>query len=147
MNMEAENLKIADVIEKTLSKNDTGETGSHQAGIAIPKKKEILSFFPDLDKKTKNPRIKLNFTDSSGKIWEFSFIYYNNKFFGGTRNEYRLTGTTRYIKKYSLKEGDIITFNKYENNQYTIGYTEEENSPEISENIIILGKTWRTVRI
>ena len=86
MNMEDKKLKIVDVIEKTLSRNDTGETGSHQAGIAIPKKKGILSFFPDLDNKIKNPRILLNFTDSSGKLWEFSFIYYNNKYFDGTRN-------------------------------------------------------------
>ena len=32
-------------VEKILSRNDTGETGGHQAGIHVPKKKEILSFF------------------------------------------------------------------------------------------------------
>ena len=130
-----------------MSRNDTGETGSHQAGIAIPKRKEILSFFPDLDIKTKNPRIELNFEDSRGRIWEFSFIYYNNKYFGGTRNEYRLTGTTRYIKEYFLKEGDIITFKKYENNQYRIGNNEEKYFPETSGDILILGNSWRVVRI
>ena len=33
-------------IEKTLSKNDTGETGGHQAGILVPKEPDILGFFP-----------------------------------------------------------------------------------------------------
>ena len=134
-------------IEKTLSRNDTGETGSHQAGIAIPKKKEILSFFPDLDKNIYNPNITINFKDSNGKDWDFRFIYYNNKFFGRTRNEYRLTWTTGFIKNYALKEGDIITLSKYKNDQYSIGFTEKKYSPETPENILILGNSWRTVRI
>ena len=142
-------MEIINAIEKTLSRNDTGETGSHQAGIAIPKITEILSFFPDLDKKIKNDNIQMNFKDSSGKTWEFKFIYYNNKFHGdgGTRNEYRLTRTTGFIKNYALKEGDIITLSKYKNDQYSIGLTENKSSPETQEEILILGKSWRTVRI
>ena len=142
-------MRIINSIEKTLSRNDTGETGSHQAGIAIPKITEILSFFPDLDKKIKNDNIQMNFKDSSGKTWEFKFIYYNNKFHddGGTRNEYRLTRTTGFIKNYALKEGDIITLSKYKNDQYSIGFTENKSSPEAPEDILILGNSWRTVRI
>ena len=77
------------------------------------------------------------------------FIYYNNKFHdeGGTRNEYRLTGTTGFIKNYALKEGDIITLSKYKNDQYSIGLTENKSSPETPEDILILGNSWRTVRI
>ena len=142
-------MRTINAIEKTLSKNDTGETGSHQAGIAIPKITEILSFFPDLDKKIKNDNIQMNFKDSSGKTWEFKFIYYNNKFHddGGTRNEYRLTKTTGFIKNYALKEGDIITLSKYKNDQYSIGFTENKSSPETPGDILILGNSWRTVRI
>jgi len=142
-------MEIINAIEKTLSRNDTGETGSHQAGIAIPRITEILSFFPDLDKKIKNDNIQMNFKDSSGKTWEFKFIYYNNKFHddGGTRNEYRLTRTTGFIKNYALKEGDIITLSKYKNDQYSIGFTENKSSPEAPEDILILGNSWRTVRI
>jgi hypothetical protein len=142
-------MEIINAIEKTLSRNDTGETGSHQAGIAIPKITEILSFFPDLDKKIKNDNIQMNFKDSSGKTWEFKFIYYNNKFHddGGTRNEYRLTRTTGFIKNYALKEGDIITLSKYKNDQYSIGFTENKSSPETPGDILILGNSWRTVRI
>ena len=142
-------MEIINAIEKTLSRNDTGETGSHQAGIAIPRITEILSFFPDLDKKIKNDNIQMNFKDSSGKTWEFKFIYYNNKFHddGGTRNEYRLTRTTGFIKNYALKEGDIITLSKYKNDQYSIGFTENKSSPGTLEDILILGNSWRTVRI
>ena len=92
-------------ITKVLSKNDTGETGGHQAGILVPKDPNILAFFPPLDSSTKNPRVRLNFFDPQGSLWKFSFIYYNNYFFGGTRNEYRLTWMTALIRNYNLKAG------------------------------------------
>ena len=47
-------MKIIKRITKTLSANDTGETGANQAGILIPKQPEILSYFPDLDGTIKN---------------------------------------------------------------------------------------------
>ena len=95
-------------ISKILSANDTGDTGAHQAGILVPKLIEILSFFPTLDKNEKNPRAMLTFTDENGSFWEFAFIYYNNRFFGGTRNEYRLTRMTKYFKENNLKPGDEL---------------------------------------
>jgi len=95
-------------IEKVLSANDTGETGGHQAGICVPKASNILSFFPLLNAKLKNPREVLDVTDDSGRVWVFAFIYYNNRFFGGTRNEYRLTGMTAFLRDYNLKAGDKI---------------------------------------
>lgn len=96
-------------ISKILSANDTGETGGHQAGILIPKDNDILSFFPILsDLNEKNPRVRLTFTDASGDKWNFNFIYYNNKFYGGTRNEFRLTEMTKYIKTNNLNAGDTI---------------------------------------
>ncbi len=95
-------------VSKMLSGNDVGKTGTHQAGILIPKRQEILDFFPPLDKNQKNPRIELQFTDDEERIWKFSYIYYNNRFFGGTRNEFRLTWMTKYIKSNNLKIGDEI---------------------------------------
>lgn len=96
-------------LHKILSKNDTGETGGHQDGFHIPKTEEALSFFPNLDKRTKNPRAQISFRDpETNEHWSFSFIYYNNKFFGGTRNEYRLTRVARYIKSKGLSSGDIV---------------------------------------
>ena len=42
----------------------------------------------------------------------FWFVYYNNKFFGGTRNEYRLSKTKAFIKKYKLTAGDALIFKR-----------------------------------
>ncbi len=95
-------------IEKILSANDTGETGGHQAGICVPKAENILSFFPLLNPKLKNPRQVLDIIDDAGTLWSFNFIYYNNRFFGGTRNEYRLTGMTAFFRAFNLKAGDKI---------------------------------------
>ena len=134
-------------IQKTLSRNDTGENGSHQAGILIPKKDEILCFFPELDKKIKNPRHGLSFTDSFGVKWLFSFIYYNNSFFGGTRNEYRLTGMTRFIKAYNLKAGDKLIMNRNENGFYTIEYSLVEDIQIDSREVLKLGNSWKIIKI
>jgi hypothetical protein len=95
-------------IEKTLSANDTGETGGHQAGLLVPKTAGVLRFFPQLDATRKNPRAKLDVIDDAGREWTFSFIYYNNAFFGGTRNEYRLTGMTAFFRAFNLKTGDKV---------------------------------------
>ena len=105
-----EETKVA-AISKVLSANDTGETGGHQAGICVPRGSDVLSFFPDLGNATKNPRVSLDFIDACGQSWTFNFIYYNNKFHSptGTRNEYRLTGLTRYFRENGLRSGDEIT--------------------------------------
>ena len=105
----------------TLSANDTGETGAHMAGVYIPKNEEVLSFFPQLDKNKKNPRVSLTFEDQEGKQRKFNFVYYNNKFHSsGTRNEYRLTGMTEFIRSSKLKEGDAIEFSKTNSNKFKI---------------------------
>jgi hypothetical protein len=107
-------------ISKTLSANDIGGTGAHQAGMHIPKAGDILAFFPPLNPKEKNPRHLLLFYDENNVRWEFSFIYYNNKFFGGTRNEYRLTCMTKFFKSCNLKEGDELILNQTNGGQYQI---------------------------
>ncbi len=102
-------MTIIKKITKTLSANDTGETGGHQAGMLIPKTPRVLSFFPELDPSVKNPRISLYFFEEDGVTkWPFEFIYYNGKFFGGTRNEYRLTWMTQYLRAKNAKAGDRI---------------------------------------
>jgi hypothetical protein len=103
---------LTTTIEKTLSANDTGETVGHQAGILVPKDERILSFFPRLDATMKNPRTVLDITDDTGRDWAFSFIYYNNRFFGGTRNEYRLTGMTAFLREFNLKVGDKVILHR-----------------------------------
>jgi hypothetical protein len=106
-------------IKKCLSRNDTGQTGSHQVGILIPKSQpEIMDFFPPLDSAIKNPDQLLRFQDSEGLSREFRYIYYNGQYFHnedgkpGTRNEYRLTRMTGFIKDYNLRAGDSIIFQR-----------------------------------
>lgn len=104
------------VIAKTLSKNDVGDTGSHMAGILIPKDDTILSFFPDLDSKTLNPRHAVTVRNrATGTSWTLNFVFYNNKLRtpDGTRNEYRLTRMTKLFRELSpIASGDIICFEK-----------------------------------
>lgn len=136
-----------DAIQKILSKNDTGETGGHQAGILIPKKEEILSFFPNLSTNEKNPRVKITFTDIHGVKWDFSFIYYNNKLFGGTRNEYRLTGMTRFIRKNRLASGDELTLHRDLNENFTIRFTRQKDVQIDEDGELVLGNSWTVVKI
>lgn len=132
-------------IVKKLSANDIGVTGTHQSGILIPKNIDIISFFPKLDKEKLNPRVHIRFKDEGDKEWEFAFIYYNNYFFGGTRNEYRLTRMTNYLKSKSLSLDDEIILCK-QNDTYFVCYN-RMLSVKNSNNELQLGTNWRVVKI
>lgn len=96
---------------KILSANDVGKTNSHQAGILIPKSQPLLiNALGPLDNSILNPRASVKCVDELGIIYKFNFIYYNNKLLvqGGTRNEYRLTGMTKYLNNYGASEGDEL---------------------------------------
>jgi hypothetical protein len=133
------------VISKTLSANDTSETGAHQAGILIPKRPEILSFFPPLDATEKNPRLLLRFTDAAGETWDFAFIYYNNRRFGGTRNEYRLTHMTQFLRHYGLKTGDTVIFKRTRDKTRYIEYARRAASA--AEGRLRIGSGWKLISI
>lgn len=132
-------------IIKTLSANDTGETGGHQAGILVPREPAILAFFPKLDPKIYNPRVHLNFLDDSGSYWEFAFIYYNNALFDGTRNEYRLTRMTKYIRQAALATGDDLILSR-EGDRYRVGYVRKRKATG-SGGVLQLGSGWRIVQL
>ena len=105
-------------ISKKLTRNDLGTTGSHQAGICVPINIIRLNFFPSLDSSQYNPRktIPLLYKD---KTVFFNLIYYNNRLFGkGTRNEYRLTGMTRFLKENDCKENDTLEFSLCDGKYY-----------------------------
>ena len=114
------------IVEKVLSANDAGATGAHQAGLLIPKDILTLEFFPPLDPSIKNPRCIIDVRDASGDEWTFNFIYYNNKLFGGTRNEYRLTCMTEFFRCYSLKEGDTVIFKRKADRFYEVDYRRKD---------------------
>lgn len=134
-------------ISKILSPNDTGHTGSHQAGILISKK--LLGFFPKLLLDAENPRIKMRFTDDSGEVWAFTFIHYNNKFRGGTRNEYRLTGLTQYIKQFRLQPGDKIRLLREHGGEYFISHHKSETATYSvkDDGVIVLTGGWTTINL
>lgn len=99
------------IFRKTLSANDVGSTGGHQGGVLIPKSEtELLAFLPPLDAGIKNPNTWLDCIDENSVLQRFKFRYYNNKLHdeGGTRNEYRVTYMTAWLRNVGAKEGDIF---------------------------------------
>lgn len=78
---------------KRLSANDTGATGSHQVGIYVPDSVTGAAIPSIARTDCLNPEETfLASIDSHGGIsGEVRAIFYNNKHFGGTRNEARLT--------------------------------------------------------
>lgn len=133
-------------ISKILSANDTGETGGHQAGILVPKEKEVLTFFPPLDASEKNPRYHLAFFDDSGTRWEFAFIYYNNRFFGGTRNEYRLTRMTPFFRTVGLKSGDELILKRDGAGKRFVDYKRADSGGVWKDGVLRLGSQWKIIQ-
>ena len=132
-------------IRKTLSANDVGETGGHQAGFLIPKRGGLLAFFPKLNGDEKNPRAKIRFKDTFGAEWEFSFIYYNNKHFDGTRNEYRLTGMTAFMRQAGLKTGDEIMLSRTDAGEYSIDVKRKSEAISDAQGVLKLGSGWKII--
>ncbi|MEO7067399.1 MAG: EcoRII N-terminal effector-binding domain-containing protein [Rhodanobacter sp.] len=136
-------------ITKTLSANDVGATGGHQAGMLIPKDPRILSFFPKLDPTDANPRSHLVFEDEVSQKWTLAFIYYNNRLFGGTRNEYRLTHLTRFIRQNGLVTGDEIVLSRKEDGSLMISIRRASTVAAVESGRLVLklGSGWKVVNI
>jgi hypothetical protein len=102
-------------------------------------------FFPKLDSTKKNPRRKIVFLDNQNKEWPFNFIYYNSKFFKGTRDEYRLTGMTSFLKFYSLKSGDEFRLTKelgLDGYKYFVDFLKQDGGNLQGSKLKLSGK-WR----
>lgn len=135
------------IVEKKLSPNDIGLTGSHQAGILVPKRSELLSFFPTLDANLPNPRMTIRFNDDLDQTWKFNYIYYNNKLRGGTRNEYRLTSMTAFLRETNAMVDDILVFEKNEDD-YFIRLKKSNETIAASEDgviTLILDNSWKVI--
>ncbi len=81
---------------KRLTANDTVAGGSNQAGPYIPRD-FLLEVFPQLNRRdVRNPDLRFPLQiDSVAEPLspiEVRAVWYNNQFFGGTRNETRMTG-------------------------------------------------------
>lgn len=119
-------------VQKILSENDLGLTRSHQAGFLIPKSLIRAGMFEELGTGELNPRIRLKMEEpSTGERWYFSYIFYNNKFFGGSRSEYRLTGLTSFLRAHSLKPGDSILFTRTSQYDYEINIQKKLREPSV----------------
>lgn len=104
---------------KTLSANDVGTTGGHMGGILIPKgEKELLAFLPPLDANVLNPSAWIDCVTDQGENLRLRFVYYNNRMHApnGTRNEYRITYMTAYLRQAGAKEGDTFEITRTEGN-------------------------------
>ena len=108
-------------ISKTLSANDLGMTGAHQGGMHVPKDGSVLPFFPALDQFAHNPRMPMVVRDvRTGTTWTFWFIYYNNWRIGKTRNEYRLTHMTKFLRQSHAVPGDELLLTRETDGSVTI---------------------------
>lgn len=97
--------------EKTLTANDTGHSGGHQAGIHIPKSQtDLIAFLPPLDAAIKNPDAWLSAIDQHGNEWSLRYIHYNNRLHdaAGTRDEFRITHMTSYFRAEGAVPGDML---------------------------------------
>ena len=138
---------------KTLRANDVGITGSHQSGLHIPKiELELLTILPSLDLSVKNPDAWIECLDVNRQIHQFIFVYYNNKFHDptGTRNEFRITHMTGYLKKEAACEGDTFQISKNEDSPYyEIRVLRQEKNRDIQKDEdvvrIKIKSDWRRV--
>lgn len=133
-------------ITKVLSANDVGETQAHQAGILVPKAPDILGFFPSLDPTLENPRCTIRVVDQWQAAWTFAFIYYNNRFRGGTRNEYRLTRMTEFFRSRNVKSGDSLTLTR-SSDLYELSVAKPIGAATPQGQRLKLGTGWKVVEI
>lgn len=142
---------------KTLSRNDTGETRSHQSGISIPKEIAQSAIFPQLGIETMNPRIEVLFYDEDDIAYKFQYIYYNDVFFRIDKkrghNEFRITCVKDFIRNNCIKAGDKIWLGIDANGVRRIGFDKirqkENNSCEVNvseEVTLILKGGWKYIK-
>ena len=79
--------------------------------------------------------------DDTGAEWTFSFIYYNNRFFGGTRNEYRLTGMTEFFRRFNLKAGDRVILKQVSPREMRITFRRSREKTDVLK----LAPTWKII--
>ncbi|MBX9708389.1 MAG: hypothetical protein K2X61_10690 [Caulobacteraceae bacterium] len=132
---------------KLLSANDLGITGGHQAGILVPKgDPELLAFFPFLDPSVENPDAWIFATDEHGEERRLRYVWYNRKRHGkGTRDEYRITYLTEYLRASGARPGDSLAFRgTLGSGLYAIEVVRAESGPAAEPGVIRLSG-WRRV--
>ena len=139
---------------KTLSANDVGETDAHMGGILVPKGDgELLAFLPKLDPGVLNPSAWIECITPDGQLLRLRFVYYNNRLHApkGTRNEYRITWLTKFLRDSGAKSGDTFRISREdENSPYRIGVVPAGAAPLVEEEdgpvrIRLTTSAWRRV--
>lgn len=130
--------------EKILSANDIGITGGHMGGILIPRTETgLIALFPKLDPAVYNPSVFLVFNDPKGATYKLRFVYYNNKLHQkGTRNEYRLTYLTDFLRSSNADTGDAFRITRHESGQLDM---EVIKKPTAKPSSIIKLSGWNRV--
>ena len=145
-------IQFKEKLFKVLSRNDTGETNSHQSGISIPKKVASSEIFPHFGIETLNPRVEVTFFDENNLAWRFQYIYYNDIHHGKPRHqghdEFRMTCVKDFIREYNIKSGDQIWFGIDTNGVLRIGYIKAESEIPINEGkvVIKISNKWKTIK-
>lgn len=91
----AEQARGTVIVGKRLSANDTGATGSNQVGPYVTRSVVDRVFSEMLHlRDAENPKTSVHVTFASHATpqQDVTLTWYNNRFRGGTRNEFRLTG-------------------------------------------------------
>lgn len=88
------------------------------------------------------------FERTSRERWVFNFIYYNNKFFGGTRNEFRLTCMTQYLRSVDARTGDTLVFSRDEDASFVIecSRANRQIANDDSPNKLVLSGGWTVIK-
>lgn len=136
-------------IRKVLTANELGLTGSHQAGMHVPKSDpELLRFFPHLNHRALNPRVEVELTvPELGQRRTLQFIYYNNKrVAGGTRDEFRLTGLTSIFHDLDAKPEDCVVLTRDESNEVALTLERRTDSTVTKEPDQLRIKGWTVTR-
>jgi hypothetical protein len=130
-------------IRKTLTPNDIGATGSHQAGIHVPK--GLLRYFPSLDETRANPSLWLE-VNAGGGSWRWRFVHYNNGVNGtGTRDEYRLTHVRKYLAESQAAPGDVLELEPVDDGSATVTLVREREIDEDGALVLWSEGPWRTL--
>lgn len=122
------------ILEKTLSKNDTGETGGHQAGFNVLKKD--FPVFSEINLGVEKDSFGIEVQDSEGEYFDWNVRWYSSK------KEIHVTGCAGFYAKWRVKSGDVIRMEKISGTDYIVGISssieastsEDGRDPEVSSS-------------
>jgi len=127
--------------EKILSANDTGVTGGHMGGILIPKTETgLIAILPKLDPKEYNPSVFISVKGPNGVLHKLRYVYYNNRLHKlGTRNEYRITYLTDFLRNSGAVAGDAFRITRDEDGRLEMKVVKKKADPKASGVIQLRG--------